>query len=134
MSKIKAGAEMVKSLLAIAVLFIMYVWSADTLHLNVFLIDEEVFNFFVLYLPSLVFFSSLFLTTDDVFREVQRLTIYALAPVFAFRLGWYGLSFHYGYVVCYALSNFFKPNFKKRYAIIIFNGIALLIFLWWRAV
>ncbi len=133
MAKTRPGTEMVKSLLALLFLFIMYVWSTNVLHLNVFLLDAEIFNFFILYLPSLVFFSSLFLSVDEVFREVQRLIFYSFAPIFAFRIGWYGFSFQYGYLVCYALSNFMKPNFKRRYPVIIFNGIALLIFLWWRA-
>ncbi|AMW33482.1 hypothetical protein SAMN04488510_12234 [Fervidobacterium changbaicum] len=131
--KSKATVEMIKSLVALFFLIVLYPWSAEYLHLGVFLLDPEVFNFFLLYLPTLVFFSSLFLNLEETFQEVQRLVVYAFAPIFAFRLGWYGLSFHYGYVVCYIISNFVKPKFQKRFPIIIFNGLALLLLLTWRA-
>ncbi|MEJ5256873.1 MAG: hypothetical protein WHS64_01335 [Fervidobacterium sp.] len=133
MAKTNSFDEMVKSILALILLFVLYTWSTRVLHLNVFLLDAELFNFFILYLPSLIFFSSLFLEPKDVFKEVERLIVYSLTPVFAFVIGWYGYSFHYGFVVSYLLSNLVKPNLKKRYVIIIFNGIALLILLWWRS-
>lgn len=131
--KSKATTEMIKSLIALLLLIVLYPWSAKYLHLRVFLLDPEVFNFFILYLPTLVFFSSLFLNVEEVFQEVQRLIVYSLTPIFAFRLGWYGFSFHYGYVVCYTLGNFIKPHFQKRFPVIIFNGLALLLLLVWRA-
>jgi len=126
--------EMIKSIFAILFLVILYTWSASKLHLAVFMIDSSAFNFLILYIPTLVFFSSIFLETYEVFKEVQRLVIYSFAPVIAFRIGWYGYSFQYSFVICYILSNFIKPHFSKRFPIIIFNGIMLIIFLIWRVV
>ncbi|WP_448378091.1 hypothetical protein [Fervidobacterium sp.] len=135
MAKIKSKAtkEMLKSIIALLFLIVLYPWCAKYLNLGVFLLDIEVFNFFILYLPTLVFFSSLFLNVEEVFQEVQRLIVYSMVPIFAFRLGWYGFSFQYGYVVCYVLGNFIKPHFQKRFPVIIFNGLALLLLLVWRA-
>ncbi|MEN3042161.1 MAG: hypothetical protein ABDH59_02500 [Fervidobacterium sp.] len=125
---------MIKSVFALLFLVILYTWSATKLHLNVFIVDSLIFNFFILYVPTLVFFSSIFLETNDVFKEVQRLIVYSFVPAIAFRIGWYGYSFHYSFVVCYILSNFIKPRFSKRFPIIIFNGLMLIIFLIWRVV
>ncbi len=125
--------EMVKSIISLMLLVILYTWSAYKLHLTVFLFGEEVLNFFLLYVPTLIFFSSLFLDTEGTFKEVQRLVWYSFVPVIAFRIGWYGYSFYYAFPICYIISNIIKPNFKKRYPIIVFNGIALLILLIWRA-
>lgn len=130
----KAYPEMIKSLFSILFLIALYAWSASKLHLSVFMLDGFVFNFFILYIPTLVFFASIFLETSEVFKEVQRLVFYSFAPVIAFRIGWYGYSFQYSFVVCYILSNFIKPHFSKRFPVIIFNGIMLLIFLIWRVV
>lgn len=130
----KTLPEMLKSIFAILFLIILYTWSATKLHLTVFMVDSFIFNFFVLYIPTLVFFSSVFLETYEVFKEVQRLIVYSLAPVIAFRIGWYGYSFQYSFVVCYIISNFIKPRFSKRFPVIMFNGIMLLIFLIWRVV
>lgn len=124
--------EMINSLFSIIFLTVLYTWSAIKLHLGVFLIDGSIFNFFVLYIPSLVFFSSIFLETSEVFKEVQRLVAYSFVPVIAFRIGWYGVSFQYSFVVCYILSNFIKPHFSKRFPVIVFNGIMLILFLIWR--
>lgn len=124
--------EMIKSIFSSIFLIILYTWSSSKLHLTVFMIDSSVFNFIILYVPTLVFFSSLFLETAEVFKEVQRLVIYSFAPVIAFRIGWYGYSFQYAFVICYILSNFIKPNFSKRFPTIIFNGSMIIIFLIWR--
>ncbi|HCI29387.1 MAG TPA: hypothetical protein PKI14_05320 [Fervidobacterium sp.] len=91
------------------------------------------FNFFILYVPTLIFFSSLFLDTEETFKEVQRLVLYSFVPIVAFEVGWYGYSFYFAFPICYIISNIVKPNFKKRYPIIVFNGIAMLAFLIWRA-
>lgn len=69
MAKTNSFDEMVKSILALILLFVLYTWSTRVLHLNVFLLDAELFNFFILYLPSLIFFSSLFFRTE---RRLQR--------------------------------------------------------------
>ncbi len=123
---------MIKSIIAVIFLVILYTWSATKLHLAVFMVDSSVFNFLVLYIPTLVFFSSIFLEVSEVFKEVQRLIVYSFTPVIAFRIGWYGYSFQYSFVICYILSNFIKPRFSKRFPVIIFNGVMLMIFLIWR--
>lgn len=124
---------MIKSLLAVLLLIYLYIWSSSVLHLNVFLLDRFILNFLLLYIPTLIFYSSIFLDITEVFREVQRLLIYSFVPVIAFRVGWYGFSFNFSFTVCFAISNLIKPNFSKRFPIIIFNGLALIIFLMWRA-
>ncbi|MGB9615379.1 MAG: hypothetical protein ACPL3B_07755 [Fervidobacterium sp.] len=130
--KNKISSEMIKSILALLITVFLYIWSAEKLHLGIFLLDNYIFNFFILYVPTLVFFSSMFLTLDDVFKEVQRIIAYSFVPILAFRIGWYGYSFYFSFVVCYVLSNIVFPKFSKRYPIIIFNGIALILFLIWR--
>lgn len=130
--KSKSFVEMLKSITSILFLIFLYSWSAKKLHLEIFLLDNYVFNFFLLYIPSLVFFSSMFLNLEDVFKEVQRTILYSLVPIIEFLVGWYGRSFYSSFVICYAISNLILPNFKKRYPVIIFNGSAIILFLIWR--
>lgn len=126
--------EMVSSIVALLLLSYLYPWSARKLNLSFFLVDKTVLNFFALYFPSLVFFSSLHLEIDEVFGEVQRLVWYSLVPVFAHRIGWYGLSFNLAFPLCYAVSNVvIKPRFRKRFPIIVFNGISVLTLTIWRS-
>jgi len=127
--------SMADSIISLLLLFTLYVWSAYKLHLATFLVDREIFNFFVLYVPTLLFFTSLFFNLDDTFKEVKRLLWYSLVPVVAFKIGWYGLSFNLAFPICYAISNVLvKPDFKKRTSLIVFNGIAILILVVWRSI
>ncbi len=130
--KSKPFVEMLKSIISILILIFLYSWSAKKLHLEIFLLDNYVFNFFLLYIPSLVFFSSMFLNLEGVFKEVQRTILYSFVPITAFLVGWYGHSFYSSFVICYVISNLIFPNFKKRYPVIIFNGSAIILFLIWR--
>ncbi|ODN31097.1 hypothetical protein [Fervidobacterium thailandense] len=125
---------MVNSIISLLLLVILYTWSAYKLHLATFLVDREIFNFFILYVPVLLFFSLLFLSLEDTFNEVKRLIWYSFVPVVAFQIGWYGLSFNLAFPICYALSNvLIKPNFKARVPLIVFNGVAILILVFWRS-
>ncbi len=124
--------NMVNSLIAIVVFVFCYVTSAKILHLGTFLLDRYTFNFFLLYIPSLIFFSSLFETTDEVFVEVERIVAYSFVPAVAFVAGRMMYSFYLAFPICYALSNFYKPNFSKRLPVIIFNGLAIFIYLFGR--
>ncbi len=124
--------NMVNSLIAIMIFIFCYVISANILHLGTFLLDKYTFTFFLLYIPSLIFFSSLFEPTDEVFIEVERLVAYSFVPSVAFIAGRMMYSFYIAFPICYAISNFYKPNFSKRLPVIIFNGLAILVYLFGR--
>lgn len=67
--------SMVDSIISLLLLFTLYVWSAYKLHLATFLADREIFNFFVLYVPTLLFFASLFVNLEDTFKEVKKTAV-----------------------------------------------------------